>query len=81
LSSELREEIRPLYAEDTALYETARAIFAEQCRAYGDTLEADLARFRRNNAIYGRLYHATERIRQANVYGFIRRMTGGLLRG
>lgn len=81
LSPALREEIRPLYAYDSALYEKAKAIFAQQCRAYGDTLEDDLKLFQRNNALYGRIAEATGRIRDTRLYGLIRRMTGNMFRG
>jgi hypothetical protein len=80
LSDQMRAEILPLYRYDSALYEQAKAIFAEQCRAYGNTLEEDLRVFQRNNALYGRIAAATERIRDTRLYGFIRRMTGNMLR-
>lgn len=80
VSPELRQELTRLYAHDLALYETARSLFEEQCRAYGDTLEADLALYRRNNATYGRLFEATQRLRGSSVYRLVRRLTGGILR-
>jgi hypothetical protein len=80
LSTELRAELSPLYAHETALYERAKQLFSEQCRAYGPSLEHDLRRFRRNNALYGRLFGATFRLRDTSLYSVIRKMTAGLFR-
>lgn len=81
LTPGLRKEIEPLYAHDMALYETAKALFVEQCRSYGDTLLPDLERFRRNNDLYGRLFGATVRMRETRLYNLVRRISAGLLRG
>lgn len=76
LSETLREEILPLYEYDIALYEKARALFDEQCRAYGPTLEDDLRVFQRNNALYGRIAEVTGRMRDTRLYRLMRRITG-----
>lgn len=80
-SPQTLDAVRPLYAHDTALYKLAVSLFDEQCRAYGPSLAADLAQFRKNNALYGRVFGATERLRDTRLYSMIRRMMAGLTRG
>ena len=79
LSEDARNELLPLYHHDMALYERAKAIFAEQCRAYGNSLEDDLKVFQRNNALFGRIAGITERVRDTNLYKFLRRITGSVV--
>lgn len=55
LDVETRRMVAEANSLDFELYEYVGNLFAEECRAAGDSLAVDLVRFRRSNAAYGRL--------------------------
>ncbi|MBC8170677.1 MAG: sulfotransferase family 2 domain-containing protein [Anaerolineae bacterium] len=73
---ETLEYIRQHSEPDVTLYQYARTLFEQQSQAYGDTLAADLAAFRRRNATFGQMWSATAGLRETGVYRQIRRWLG-----
>jgi hypothetical protein len=59
-----RAVIAELNALDLELYAFARELFEYQCRAYGEGLSQDLARFRKWNERYQQIVQPVTRLRQ-----------------
>jgi hypothetical protein len=71
IDTRARELLMELNALDVELYTFVQGLFDAQCRAYGNTLDTDLAQFRQRNARYQQFVGPWIRLRRtlANRFG------------